>query len=352
MRFDVPDARGRDARVAICHPQRLELAALPRSHRAFAAAVVVRRCAPDDRVDAVAVPDRIVEALEDDRAGAFSHEESVGGRIEGTAFTGAGDGPDAAEADQIVGEQVQVHTAGDREIDLAGAQVDDGLLRGHQRGRAGGVDGKRGAAQVPGLRDDGGGHVEQVPGHGEGAHRHHVLDQRVAQLLRFRSRQGAAERTVEELHHPDAGEEHFLVLADAGADEHARAGAFEEAPLIPRVLKRCPDGVEHQAMLWIRHLDPARSDPVVQGSELAQFLVLEVGALVDVRLVGDPRGRIVESRVVPARRRDAPEGDRTAADQLPVREWVPGPGESAPQPDDRYLQTASETACRATFKAL
>ena len=187
VRLDVPDARGRDARVAICHPQRLELAALPRSHRAFAAAVVVRRCAPDDRVDAVAVPDRIVEALEDDRAGAFPHEESVRGCIEGTAFAGAGDGPDAAEADQVVGKQVQVYAARDREIDLAAAQVHDGLLRGHQRRRAGGVNGKRGASQVPGLRDDGRGHIEQVPGHGERSHRHHVLDERVAQPFRFRS---------------------------------------------------------------------------------------------------------------------------------------------------------------------
>ena len=142
------------------------------------------------------------------------------------------------------------------------------------------------------------------------------------------------------------------MLADAGAYEHARAGPLEGASLVSRVLQRCPHGVEQEAVLGIRHLDPARGDPIVERRERAQLFVLEVGPFVDVRLVGDPRGRVVESRVVPARGRDAPEGDRTAADQLPVREWVPGPGESAPQPDDRYLQTASETACRATFKAL
>src|SRR5439155_5954034 len=213
VRLDVPDAGGRDARIAICHPQRFELAALPRSHRAFAAAVVVRRCAPDDRVDAVAVPERVVEALEDDRAGAFSHEESVRGRVEGTAFAGAGDGPDAAEADQVVGKQVQVYAAGDREIDLAAAQVHDALLRTLQRG---------------------------------------------------------------------------------------------------------PDAVERGAVLGTRHRGTGRRDPVVERRERARLFVRELGPFVDVRLVGRPRGRVIESRVAPARARDPPEGDGSAADQVPV----------------------------------
>src|SRR5205814_273215 len=108
----------------------------------------------------------------------FAHHESVGAGVEGTAFTTAGQRPDAAEAHQVVRQQVQVHPTRDREVDLAAAQVDDGLLRGDQRRGAGRVDRERGAAQVPCLGDDGGGNVEQVAGHREGPHRHHVLDQR------------------------------------------------------------------------------------------------------------------------------------------------------------------------------
>ncbi len=177
VRFQVPDRLRRDARVAVGHPQRLELSTLPRSHRAIALAVVVRRGALHHGVDAVAVAQRIVEALEDHGAGAFAHHESVGLRVEGTALAAAGDGADAAEADQVVGQEVEVNASGDRQIDLACAQVDDGLLGGDERGRACRVDRERGAAEVPGLGHDRRRHVEQAAGHGERAHRHHVLDQ-------------------------------------------------------------------------------------------------------------------------------------------------------------------------------
>src|SRR5882762_6250799 len=89
------------------------------------------------------------------------------------------------------------------------------------------------------------------------------------------------------------------------------------------------------------------SDPVMHRGELPQLPVLEEGPLVDVGLVGNPGGRVVEPGVVPPRRRDGPEGDRAAADQLPKPQWVPGLGEPTPQPDDRDLQTASRPACRA-----
>ena len=352
VRLEVTDARGRDGRIAICHPQGFELTALARRHRPFAAAVVVRRRSLHHGVDAIPVANRVVEALEHHHAGAFAHHESVGAGVEGTAFTTAGQRPDAAEAHQVVRQQVQVHPTRDREVDLAAAQVDDGLLRGDQRRGAGRVDRERGAAQVPCLGDDGGGHVEQVAGHREGPHRHHVLDQRVAKVVGFRSGKGAPEGAVEELHGADAGEEELLVLADARADEDAGAGALERASLVPGVLQRGAHAVEQQPVLRVGHLDPPWSDPIVERGELPQLLVGEEGALVDVRLVGNAGGRVVEPGMVPARRRDGPEDDRAAADELPVREWVPGAGETAPQPDDRYLQTASKTACRATFKAL
>src|SRR5207249_3194671 len=76
-------------------------------------------------VDAIPVANRVVEALEHHHAGAFAHHESVGAGVEGTAFTTAGQRPDAAEAHQVVRQQVQVHPTRDREVDLAAAQVDD-----------------------------------------------------------------------------------------------------------------------------------------------------------------------------------------------------------------------------------
>src|SRR5207245_9382133 len=55
VRLDVPDARGRDTRVAICHPQSLAPAALARRHQAFTPAVLGPRTGPLARAGAAPV---------------------------------------------------------------------------------------------------------------------------------------------------------------------------------------------------------------------------------------------------------------------------------------------------------
>ena len=122
--------------------------------------------------------------------------------------------------------------------------------------------------QIPRLGDDGGSHVQEVAWHRERPHRDHVLDQGVPKLVGFRSGQGPSEPAVEELDSADAGKEVFLVLADAGADEHTGASALEGAPLVPGVLQRRADAVEQQPVLRVGDLDPPRSDAVMQRGEL------------------------------------------------------------------------------------
>ena len=132
VRFDVANAGRGHGCVAVRKPQRLELSALARRHWTFAASIVVAAGAADERVDAVAVALRVLEPLEDHCPHALAHDEAVGARVERPALARPRDGADAREADQVVGEQVQVNAACDREIDLAGAQIDDGLLGRHQ----------------------------------------------------------------------------------------------------------------------------------------------------------------------------------------------------------------------------
>ena len=150
-----------------------------------------------------------------------------------------------------------------------------------------------------------------------------------------------AEGAVEELHRAQPRNHQLLVLVGAGADEHAGPGPLVLAPLVPRVLQRAAHRVEEEAVLGIGDLDPAWRDAEVERGELAHLVVLEIGALVDVGLVGDARAGVEEEGVVPARGGDGPERDRARADQLPVAEWVPGAGELAPEPDDRDVQTTS-----------
>src|SRR5439155_1449185 len=83
--------------------------------------------------------------------------------------------------------------------------------------------------------------------------------------------------------------------------------ALARASLVPGVLQGGAHAVEQQPVLRVGHLDPPWSDPVVERGELAQLLVGEEGALVDIRLVGNAGGRVVEPGMVPARRRDGPE---------------------------------------------
>ena len=297
VRLDVADRPRRHLRIGVGELQRLELAARARRHRAVAAPVVVAPRAADESVDAVAVALGVLAPLEQHRAHAFAHDEAVGLGVEGPALARARDGADAREADEVVGQEVHVDAACDREIDLSGAQVDDRLVRGHQRARACGVDGDGGSSQIELLRDRGRAHVQEVSGDGEGADGDDLLDQRLAQHLRTFDR--AAERAVEELRGAQAREEDLLVLVGARADEDARALARVRPRLVARVLKGAADDVEQDAVLRIGDLDAAGRDAEVQRPELQHVLVVEVSAPVDVGLVGGAQRRVVERGVIP-----------------------------------------------------
>ena len=166
-----------------------------------------------------------------------------------------------------------------------------------------------------------------------------MLDQRVADGVRLGDL--AAERAVEELHRAQPRQENLFMLVGAGADEDAGAAPVVRALLVAGVLERAADRVEQDPVLRIGHLDPPGRDPEVQRGELQDLVVVEVSALVDVRLVGNARGLVVEQRVVPARAGDGPERDGAVADQFPVAERVPGVRESAAQADDRNFQLTS-----------
>ena len=340
VRLDEADGLGRKAGVLVGQTQRLELAGLPRRHRAFAPAVVVARRAADQRVDPIAIALGILAPLEDHGTHALAHHEPVGPGVEGTAFARSRDGADAREADEVVGQEVEVDAAGDGHVDLSGAKIGHRLVRGDESRGAGRVDRERRAAQIELLRDDRRGHVEQVAGHAERAQRRDVLHERLE-----RARRGGIGSSpvlaVEHLQHAQAAEMHLLVLADRCAHEHARAAPGEFLPLPSRVLQGTADHVEQQPVLRVGHLDAARCDAEVQCAEFTHLFVIQIRAARDVCFVGSAQRRVEEDAgMVPARCRNVAEDDRAIPDQVPVGQRVGRLRKPAAQSDDRDVQQA------------
>ena len=92
MRLDIPDAVRLDAGDGQRLGDHSRLAVDTRRRIAgLAGAVVVDRSAADDRVDVIAVDERIVQALEDDDADAAAVDGAGGTCVEGTAMSVRGE---------------------------------------------------------------------------------------------------------------------------------------------------------------------------------------------------------------------------------------------------------------------
>ena len=144
--------------------QRAQLAGRAGRGQAFALAVARAADAADDRVNAIAVLLREVEAFEDQRADAFADADAVGRLVKRTRHAlrterlGFGKTEESVRIHQGVGranDRGGRLTAGD----FAHADVDRG-----QCGRAGCVDGEIRAAEVQAVRDAPGHHVRQHAG--------------------------------------------------------------------------------------------------------------------------------------------------------------------------------------------
>ncbi len=140
-------------------------------------------------------------------------------------------------------------------------------MQRHQRGRAGRVDGQRGAFEAEGVGDPAGGHAARAAG------------APVAFELVGRLHVAA----VVVVHHP--GED-----ADVGA---AQGGRIDAGPL-----EGLPGGLQQQPLLRVHRQRLTRRDPEEPGVELGH--VVEESALADVGLTGPAGVRVVQLGKVPA----------------------------------------------------
>ncbi len=149
VRLDVVDGARIDARVLVGPAQHLGLGVLVGGDQAVGPAVVVDRAAGDHGQDLVAVAAGVVDPLEHEHAAALGAGVAVGVRRERLdPAVGGQHRADLVETERHQRREQRVDAARDRDVALAVAQRLHGLVRGHQRARAGGVQRHRRAAEV------------------------------------------------------------------------------------------------------------------------------------------------------------------------------------------------------------
>ena len=164
VRFEVIDIPAAQARPVQRGGDESLLGAAIGHRQTTGGAVLVDRGGADDRHHAVAVALCVAEALEHQDAAALTADVAVGGGVEGLApavgsqHPGPGGGNGRRRAQQHVDATGQGHVA------VAGVQGLSGLMQGHQRGTAGGVDRHRRSLQAESERDPSGDGVERVAG--------------------------------------------------------------------------------------------------------------------------------------------------------------------------------------------
>ena len=189
-------------------------------------AVVVDGAAADDRVDHVAVVERVLEPAERHDARARAEDGSLRAVIERVAVPVRRE--DLALLVEVAAPlgQLDRHAAGEREVALPAQERLDGEVRGDERGGASGLDAERGAAQIEEVADPRG---EEV-----------LVVARVAQ--------------EEHAHVPDelgvGAEVEVEVAAHAAAAEDAD-GPLEALRRVPGVLERLPRHLEELPVLRI-----------------------------------------------------------------------------------------------------
>ena len=239
--FEITDAARIDLGLFVGFDQQISLRVRVRrsQHRRLAAMVLGGGL--DDRVDVVAVGDRIFQRLDQDRARAFTAHVSVGARVEGLALAVVGQHARRAEGDVTRGGEHDLHAADDRHVAAAGVDRLDRAMQGDQRTRTRSVQRRAGPVQI-----------EQ-----EG----HAVDQNGVR----RARGGiAVEFRLVHRHQVD-------VVAGRRADEQTGPGARQIGDTVAGILDRTPDALQENPLLRIHHFRFAWRDAPEQRIELVDL---------------------------------------------------------------------------------
>ncbi len=144
---------GADIGALVCSAQRLRLPG--RAWRVDGVALAVTRCSQtsDLGVDAVAVAHRVVQALEDEDADAFTQDRSIALVVERPRIAGGAERGGLREAHVHEDVVERIDPSSDRHVTASVGQLHRGEVQRTQRARAGRVHHAVGAAQVEPVRD-------------------------------------------------------------------------------------------------------------------------------------------------------------------------------------------------------
>ncbi|GAA5607389.1 hypothetical protein Sgri01_05735 [Streptomyces griseus] len=264
--LDRVDVGGGQGAVGQRRPDHPLLRRTVRRRQTVRRAVLVDRGPADHGEHRMAVPTGVGEPFQQQDRHALAPRGAVGPRGERLAAAVRCQAALAAEADERTRGAHHGDAAGQGERALLAAQCLARQVNADQGGRAGGVDGHRGAFEAERVRHPPGQDARRVSGGGEVLAVGHV------------------------------GEQALVVLA-VGSGEHPGAGAAQRPGVDPGAFEHLPRRFEELALLRVHRQRLARADPEEPGVELGR--VGQESALPDVR-GARPVRRGVQPGEVPA----------------------------------------------------
>ncbi|VWC44710.1 hypothetical protein BAR24066_07265 [Burkholderia arboris] len=304
VRFHVIDGRGGQPAQRLADDGFLRAAV--RCGKPARCAVVVDGRTTQHGQHAIACGERIGQALEHQRAAAFTAHEAVRRRVEGLAAAVRRQRPRARHGNGVVRREDQVDAARDREIAFAASQILAGEMDRGERRRAGGVDRHARSLHAQSIGDAAGRRVERIAGE------EIAVDAAAAAVAKLQVR----------------------VVVGGDADEDAGPAALEPVDGNPGMLQRFVTDFEQQALLRVHRGRFARRDTEEGRIELVD--VVEETAEAAVQAPRRFRIGVVVRVDVPALARHFGNRIHAVVQQLPVGiEVVRGARKTATHADDR-----------------
>ncbi|EDT00905.1 hypothetical protein BamIOP4010DRAFT_5583 [Burkholderia ambifaria IOP40-10] len=317
--LDIGDVAGHEAGLIQCATDHPFLRIAARHGQPAARTALIDRRATDDTEHAVAVGERVGQALEHHHAATFAAHIAVRRRVEGLAPAVRRQHARLRETDHHLGRKHQVDAACKRHVAFARAQAFASQVQTDQRRRAGGIDRHARAGEAQHERQAARGHVQRA------------------------ARAGVAARRRRRIGHLDR-------MVEAGnADIHARGGLPEAFGREMGVFERFPGHFEQEPLLRVEVSGFARRDSEERRVEFIH--AFEKRAVAGRHLAGRGRIRVVIAIDVPAFARHFGDGIARVIEQLPERgRRIAAAGESASHADDGDRLVAVRTQ-RRDFRA-
>ena len=330
------DVGGAHARLGIGGPEGPRLTRAAGRVDGLRAPVAGAADAREHRVDPIAVPLRVRQALQHDDADALAQDRAVAVAVEGPGVAGLRERRRRREA--LVHEDVVegVDAARDDDVGAAGPELHHAHLDGAQGARAGRVDHAVGAAQVQPIGDASGDHVPQEPGEARLLPAHIRAGDAGDDILgRLRVDTRLLQRLAPAGVAQPGPEVHDQLLRARHAEDHACPGLVPlHARPVARVRQRPARDEQPEQLGRVRGFEDRGRDPELRGVEVHRIQEAAPGRVQHVRR-GRIRVEVVLGAPVAVPLGQLPDGVHAGAQVVPEARQIRGLGKQAGHADDR-----------------